>query len=78
MKKGEIIWERIFDRKRILRYVVKSDYRRDAYTLCKVLHGDINNLEEIGKAKDPPSLHKKFPEASRMLLKEYMMILNEK
>lgn len=77
MKKGEIIWERIFDRKGILQYIVKSDYRRETYILCKVLRGDINSLEEIGKAKDPPTLHKKFPDASNMLVKEYMKILNE-
>ena len=77
MKNGEIIWERIFDRKGILRYVVKSDYRRETYILCKVLRGDINSLEAIGKAKDPPTLHKKFQEASKMLVKEYMKILNE-
>ena len=46
---------------------VTSDDRREAYTLHKNVSFMTHDFIELGKAKDPPSLYKKFPEVSKLL-----------
>ena len=69
MAKKEVTWERIFDKNGVERYLVKSDFRRDNYILYKVVGFDHLDaiVEELGRAKDPPSLYKKFPEVQKLL-----------
>ena len=65
--KGEVIWERIFNHKGEIIYKVVSDIRRENYILYKNVGFMNENFIELGKAKDPPSLYKKFPEVQKLL-----------
>lgn len=51
--KGEILWERIFDKYKKLQYVVTSKSIRDYYYLYAV---DGDNLKKLGKGKSPVEL----------------------
>ena len=67
MAKKEVTWERIFNSKGEIIYKVTSDSRREAYTLHKNVGFMTHDFIEIGRAKDPPSLYKKFPEVQKLL-----------
>lgn len=57
LHKDEIVWERIFNEKGVLTYVVTSDRRRDNYRLYSVTDDE---FRLIGKDKNPIDLKRKF------------------
>lgn len=56
--KVECLWEQVIGKDGNVKYLITSDYRRDAYYLYHV-NAD-GSAQKIGKGKNPLDLHRRY------------------